>query len=541
LTILSGAIGANGSVVLPFTFDHVKPDYNAVLRWRADFLHEIRRTDSAEKLKAFYRTHPGQFIADWGVIFEPRNVEIGLPSKIPFVFFPRQVDWLDWTLERWRSRQRGVTIKSRGSGVSWLAISLAATLCLFNDGITAGFGSRKSELVDQLGDPKSLFFKARMFLSNLPPEFRCGWQEKEHAREMRVSFPATESVMTGESGDQIGRGDRTSLYFVDEAGFLEHPELAEGSLADTTNCRIDISTAPSDSTSPFWDRVDMLPPEQVFTFSWRDDPRRTPEWEAKMRREYAPAVFAREFDMSRDTTGAFFTDRDLLVRDDSHLDLPEDERPYIAVPTPRFIDAVFAVIDTAVKDGLEHDGLAVTYFGLSLHGTTPFKLYVLDWDYTQIAADLLIKWLPEVFKHATALATECHARAGSAGAWIEDKAAGMVLLQQADRAGWLAREGQQNPPKFSGPGYIARAINSKLTSLGKTERATNASGPVARGEVKFTVRAFNKTVDFKGIVKNHQWLQVLGFRMGVKDKTPKDLLDTFCYGVAIGLGNPKGF
>src|SRR6185437_619715 len=125
MTAISGPIGAAGSVVLPYAFDHNQPDYRGAFLWRTEFLDRIRRKrDDLPALKDFYRTHPGQFILDWGMTFEPRNPEIGLPSKIPFVFFPRQVDWIDWTLERWRARERGITVKSRGSGVSWLAVSL---------------------------------------------------------------------------------------------------------------------------------------------------------------------------------------------------------------------------------------------------------------------------------------------------------------------------------------------------------------------------------------------------------------------------------
>lgn len=238
--------------------------------------------------------------------------------------------------------------------------------------------------------------------------------------------------------------------------------------------------------------------------------------------------------------GAFFQESSLLVPDSTHEPIPGESRRLIPASWPLYIDCVFAVIDTAVKAGKEHDGLAVTYFGLSQHGQTPYKLYVLDWDYTQLKADLLITWLPQVFENLLALGKECYARAGSVGAWIEDKAAGAVLLQQAERAGWKMETGQRITP-LGKAGYIARSIASKLTSMGKVERAINASGAVFRGEVKFTERAFNKVVTFKGITKNHQWDQVLGFSTGVKENPNDDLLDTFTYGVALGLGNAEGF
>jgi len=70
----------------------------------------------------------------------------------------------------------------------------------------------------------------------------------------------------------------------------------------------------------------------------------------------------------------------------------------------------------------------------------------------------------------------------------------------------------------------------------------NASGYVFRGEVKYTDHAFHKTVIYKRKSRNHLMDQVNGFRPGDKDnKREDDLLDTFCYGIALALGDNKGF
>lgn len=87
---------------------------------------------------------------------------------------------------------------------------------------------------------------------------------------------------------------------------------------------------------------------------------------------------------------------------------------------------------------------------------------------------------------------------------------------------------------------MAHGIDSVLTAKGKDERAISVSGYVFRGEVKITQPAFDKVVVYKTQSRNHFITQVTGFRIGVKDQAD-DLLDTFCYGVAIALGNSKGF
>jgi hypothetical protein len=281
-------------VPLVADFDWRRPDYGRVLAVRARRLLEIRRRKLAPMLRHFYAQNPIQFVVDWGVTFDPRNVALGLPATFPLVPFPRQVEWMRWALERWEMGERGESDKSRGSGVSWLAVSLSCALALFHDGFVAGFGSRKEEYVDKQGDPKSLFFKARLFLDFVPTEFRGGFDKDKHAPHMRVLVPERGSALTGEAGDSIGRGDRTALYFVDEAAFLEHPLVAEGSLSDTTFCRIDIST-PGTEWGVFADKVATLPRRQVFTFHWRDDPRRDEAWYAKKVADEGQEVVDREY------------------------------------------------------------------------------------------------------------------------------------------------------------------------------------------------------------------------------------------------------
>lgn len=279
------------------SFDFKHPNYAAIFRARAERLGRLRAApERLAALRAYYREHIADFINDWGMTFDPRNPEIGLPATVPFVLFPKQREWVEWTLARWRAREHGLVEKSRDSGVSWLAIALACSLCLFNEGVVIGFGSRKEEYVDKLGHPKSLFEKARIFLELLPVEFRSGWERDKHSPYMRLIFPGTGSCLTGEAGDSIGRGDRTSIYFVDESAFLERPTLAEAALSATTNCRIDIST-PNGRANPFAEKR-FSGRVKVFTFHWRDDPRKGEEWYA---RECAklidPVIIAQELDI----------------------------------------------------------------------------------------------------------------------------------------------------------------------------------------------------------------------------------------------------
>lgn len=278
-------------------FDFRNPDYARVFSERAERLNWIRANpDKLPALKAYYAEHLADFINDFGMTVDPRNVERRLPAQVPFLLFGKQREWVDWLMERWRNQEPGITEKSRDMGMSWLSVAVACGICLFHDQVTIGFGSRKEEYVDKLGHPKSLFFKARFFMELLPYEFRGGWDVKLHAPHMRISFPHSGSVITGEAGDGIGRGDRASIYFVDEAAFLERPSLVEASLSATTNCRQDISTV-NGSANPFAIKrhSGKVP---VFTFHWRDDPRKDEAWYAKQVDRLDPVTVAQEIDLN---------------------------------------------------------------------------------------------------------------------------------------------------------------------------------------------------------------------------------------------------
>ena len=244
--------------------------------------------------------------------------------------------------------------------------------------------------------------------------------------------------------------------------------------------------------------------------SWTE---RRKQFLADLIKDNDPLVYAQEYLAEFvDWAGVGFFARDKLL---------DQDQP---VPYPANCDCVFAVIDTASKTGTDNDATAVTFFARDEHAGR-FPLTILDWDIAQIEGALLETWLPMVFERLEELSRLCRARSGSIGVWIEDKNSGTILLQQAVRRQWLAH-----------------AIESKLTAMGKDERAISVSGYVYRGNVKYTAQAFNKTTVYKRRSRNHLVDQVENFRIGDKEnKREDDLLDTFCYGIAIALGNEKGF
>lgn len=271
------------------------PDYRNEYARRSRMLTQMRKAGTVDAIKAFYRTHPVEFIDDWCFTFDPRNADVGLPTSVPFVLFRRQAEYLEWLYARWKRREDGLVEKSRDMGISWLCCAFAVWMFLFHAGTVVGFGSRKEEYVDKIGDPKSLFWKLRFLLDWMPPEFLpTGWDAKKHTPFMRVVNPEIGSSIVGEAGDNIGRGNRATVYFKDESAFYEHPDLIDAALSQTSNCKIDVST-PNGSGNPFHKKRHggRIP---VFVFDWRDDPRKGADWYARQKATLEPHILAQEVD-----------------------------------------------------------------------------------------------------------------------------------------------------------------------------------------------------------------------------------------------------
>lgn len=234
---------------------------------------------------------------------------------------------------------------------------------------------------------------------------------------------------------------------------------------------------------------------------------------AALKDKYPALVYQQEYLAEFvDWSGAAFFSLDNLTVDGA------------GVPVPEKVDCVFAVIDSAMKDGSGNDGTGVIYCALSKHFGHP--MVVLDWEILQINSDLLTTWLPNVFAQLEHFAKLTKARGGSIGAFIEDKASGITLNQHSARMG-----------------YPAQPISGDITSIGKDGRAIAASGAVYRGEVKLSVHAMDKVTEYKKQTRNHLVSQVCGYRIGDKEayKRADDLADCFTYSVILGLGGPDGF
>lgn len=311
--LFSWKVADNDNVVSPWkpvVLDHKSwpPNYRAVYAWRIKQLAALRSNPALmASARAYYASRPEEFIMHWMDTYDPRRKG----SKwIPFVLFNRQSDFIQFLVECSRDDADGLTEKCRDAGVTWLACAYSIHSWLFLKDDIIGWGSRKQELVDKIGDPSSIFEKLRLIVRRLPNIWKPkGFREDVHATRMKLINPANGSVIIGEIGDKIGRGGRTRIYFKDESAHYEHPEQVEAALGDNTRCQIDISSVNGlgnvfhrkrEAGIDWYRGSPHLKPgfTRVFVFDYSDHPEKTVEWfnqrKAKAIREGMQHIFAQE-------------------------------------------------------------------------------------------------------------------------------------------------------------------------------------------------------------------------------------------------------
>lgn len=210
----------------------------------------------------------------YGWTYDPR-----LPQRmLPFIPYEFQREATEWVATIRAAKTEGIVEKARDMGATWLFVAYFTWCWLFEDGFAGLFCSRKVTLVDSKGDPSSIMQKARLMIRGLPAWMTPkDYSEDKHALKLRIINPANGSILTGEGGNQIGRGGRSSMVLIDEAAFTPKPDSVEAALSETSEVKFWLSTpnTPGDwfSTKRFSGVFAVL------SLRWRRDPRKN-AWQA---------------------------------------------------------------------------------------------------------------------------------------------------------------------------------------------------------------------------------------------------------------------
>ena len=230
--------------------------------------------------------------------YNPRKV----PSVIPFITYLYEDDLLLELVDCVRNQKDILIDKSRDMGVTWCVLAVYTWFWMFQgEGYDFLCGSRKENLIDLAGDMSTLFEKLRFILRNQPKwMLPKGFDMKTHCNYMRILNPDTKSAIIGEAtNSSFSRGGRYRSVFLDEFAFWEVDEAAWRASADSTNCRIAVST-PHGLDNKFAELRHKDPPVlKIKSLHWRLHPEKDEAWyQAEVARRGDPVEIAQELDIN---------------------------------------------------------------------------------------------------------------------------------------------------------------------------------------------------------------------------------------------------
>lgn len=255
-----------------------------------------------EMNRAEARLSPVSFINNFCYTFNPK-VE---PYHLKFKLFPFQVNLVD---EIKQAIDEGYDIfidKTREMGASYTTLDVFLWFWLNVPGSNFLLGSRKEDYVDNRNGSgselsnkeESLFGKLEYTLRRMDPDMLPkGFNFDKHFTYMSLLNPENGNVISGESANaNFSRAGRQKAILLDEFAFWEHDTAAWGSTADTTRCRI-VLTTPGNIPNTKAKRLRFGTDGEkikVITLPYYLDPRKDEVWLLKERNRRSAEDFARE-------------------------------------------------------------------------------------------------------------------------------------------------------------------------------------------------------------------------------------------------------
>lgn len=296
-------------------------------------LHELSREEKI-KIALQYaeqaKTDPIVFIDRFLYTYDPKSP----PFHLPFHLFDFQKPLV---MEIKQAIDEGYDIfieKTREMGATYTVLDVLLWFWRYIPGCNFLLGSRKEDYVDNRGagakseltnKEESLFGKldytiTRMPQMLLPKDFN----NRIHNTYMSLINPDNGNVIAGESSNpNFSRGSRRTAVLYDEFAFWEFDDEAWSAGADTTRCRI-VLTTPGIKPSKakrlrFGKDGERI---KVITLPHYLDPRKTPEWLEYERSRRSPEDFAREIMINWDKSigGVIYTefDKEIHVKEFDH-------------------------------------------------------------------------------------------------------------------------------------------------------------------------------------------------------------------------------
>lgn len=206
----------------------------------------------------------------FGFTYSPKDFP-ECPNR-PFVLYPYQEKAI-LDMNNAIGKHPILIEKSRDMGATWLILSLFLWRWQFRPAQSFLVGSRKQELVDKTGDPKSLFWKLIYLIEHQPP-----WMRPNYERNiLALHNNENGSTIDGEStNDDFARGDRRTAILLDEFPAVDNGYAILKAVGDATSCPIFAGTSQG-ASGAYYDVLTKMRdanPERVIRFHWSDHPQK---------------------------------------------------------------------------------------------------------------------------------------------------------------------------------------------------------------------------------------------------------------------------
>lgn len=235
------------------------------------------------------------------------NPRLDMPH-LPFITYPFQDETI---VEIVNCIEEGMDVfieKSRDMGISWIVLTIFVWGWLFR-GWDLRAASRIRDYVDKGGDMNSLFEKMRYIIDRLPNwMLPHGFENKRGTKFnsfCRLVNPVHNNTIVGESTNpNFARGGRSRAILYDEFAFWKCAEEAWTGGADTTNCRIIVST-PNGKGNKFADIKfnDELKIKRI-RLHWKLHPLKDDKWYEEECSRRTEQEIAAELDISYEASAA---------------------------------------------------------------------------------------------------------------------------------------------------------------------------------------------------------------------------------------------
>lgn len=251
------------------------------------------------EMKKRAQEDPVMFFDTFLYTFDPKHE----PFHLRFKTFPFQKRLIRDIIQAIYDGEDLFIEKTREMGVTYTTLGVLIWLWLWQPAFNALVGSRKEDYVDNRrggltgNKEESLFGKLDYMISRLPtfilPE---GYNADKHFTYMSLANPENGNVISGESSNpNFSRGSRRTVVLLDEFAFWDNDGAVWGATADTTNCRIILTTPgikPSKAKRLRFNKDGEK--IKLITLPYSLDPRKDKKWLEEQRSRRSTEDFNRE-------------------------------------------------------------------------------------------------------------------------------------------------------------------------------------------------------------------------------------------------------